>query len=124
MKSNTNELRKRIKSVLENYAKSYYQEAPSKHKYPYIVFELSEISTIIGKTVHKLEINCISTNNVEVENIADKVQDVLDEYNFSNDKISFYTYRGPRNTVYEEDKSIKRRRLVFELFFYSKEEQE
>lgn len=123
MRSNTNELRKRLKTILKDVCTTYYQEGAAVRKYPYIVFDLSEINTSAGKTLYKVEVNCISQNNTEAEQLSDLIQDIFDEYSYLDDKMAFYTYKGTRNTVYEENKSIKRRRLLFELHYYSREDE-
>lgn len=123
MKSNTNELRTQLKSILrESCANTCYQETKSPKEYPYVIFDLSEIQQSCGRTQYKLEVNCVCKNNADAESLADNIQDTLDQYSYMNKKIAFYIYRNQRNTVYEEDKTIKRRRLIFELYFYSREE--
>lgn len=123
MKSNTNELRKQLKTIFNEISNNVsYEQAPTPLNYPYTIFELSEITSEDGKTLYKLEVNCIDRDNVNrVEQIADDIQDRLDHLSFINEKISFEVYRGQRNKVDEEDKRIKRRLLTFELHFYSKE---
>lgn len=123
MKSSTNELKKQIAAQLKSICKNTFFERAEKKEHPYLVFELNELQCESGRVQYKFEVNCIGKGeSYEVDTIADRTQDLFDDFSYQNDKISFYTYRGQRQTVYEEDKNIRRRKLTFELNFYSKEE--
>ena len=123
MKSNTNALKEYITSLLKTACAHVHFEKCSEKSYPYIVYELSETGHEAGRTQYKFEVNCIDKGTATaVDDIADCIQDMFDEGSYDNEKISFYTYRNLRQTVDEEDKNIRRRRLIFELYFYSKEE--
>lgn len=127
MKSNTNELRKQLNFIFQTICKNVFyasarQKPRQKPQYPYLVFELSELLYDSGCTKYKLEVNCVSKNTEEVEDMADFMQDLINNYNFINEKIAFDTYRISRQKAYEEDKTIQRRRLIFELKAYSREE--
>lgn len=124
MKNNTSELKKQLSYFLKQKCdKTFFEEAENT-PYPYIVFEFQELGEESGKTKYRLEINCVDkgVSTKPVEDLADSIQDLFDHFSYENEKISFYMYRGQRNTVREEDKKIKRRRLTFELNLYSKEE--
>jgi len=123
MKSNTNALKDCIASLLKEVCENVYFEKSFEKLYPYIVYELSETQSEAGRTQYKFEVNCIDKGTATaVDEIADRVQDMFNEGSYQNEKVSFYSYKSQRQTVYEEDKSIRRRRLIFELYFYSKEE--
>lgn len=123
MKSNTNALKEYIALLLKNACENVYFEKSFEKSYPYIVYELSETQSEAGRTQYKLELNCIDKGTATtVDEIADCVQDMFNEGSYQNEKVSFYSYRSQRQTVYEEDKSIRRRRLIVELYSYSKEE--
>ena len=124
LKTNTLELRKQIKLMLSTVCDNvYFEQNNMPNLYPYIVFSLTQIAEDCGRKDYQLEVNIVdlgkSTERVEL--FADKLQDIFNGYLFSNDKISFVTYIGQRNTIIEQNKEIKRRRLTFDLGIYSKE---
>lgn len=124
MKNNTNELKKQLQSILKGICTSvYYEIVRENKKYPYLIYEIKQLSYEAGCSSYEIEINCVDKNESTalVDEVADQVQNLLEGYEFANDKISFYTYTASRQTVYEEDKNLKRRRLTVELRLYSKE---
>lgn len=123
MKSNTNAIRKQIRNVILNFCSNVnYRKIPQPASYPYTTFLLQELQTEYGKTQCRLEINCVSKNAEEVEQLADNIQDKLDGYSYLDDKTSFEVYRLQRDIIEEEDKDIERRRLTFELNYYKRED--
>lgn len=95
----------------------YYEEAPDTSDYPYLVYEVSELVNNYGKTTLQLEVNLLDygTLSLDIDILADTVQDTLHKYYFMNDEIQFTIYKVNRNTIKEEDKKIIRRRLTFEI---------
>ena len=65
----------------------------------------------------QLEVNILDygTKTRVVDTLSDTLQDKLNKYYFINDKIQFATYKRNRNTVQEEDKKVRRRRMLFEI---------
>lgn len=108
------ELQRLLETIITNV---YHEDASDKRPYPYLVYELSDLTYEYGKTLMQLEINILDygkpTN--EVETIADTVQETLNGYYFINSEIQFVIYKGLKQTVKEEDKKIIRRRLLFEI---------
>lgn len=114
----TIELRKQLTTVFKTITDNVHNElqfdAPS---YPYLAYELNELYYEYGKSVQQLEVNIMDygTSTSAVETLADTLQNTLNKYYFINDKIQFSIYRLNRNTIQEEDKKIRRRRLTFEI---------
>ena len=98
----------------------YYEEAPDTHPYPYVVYELSELSHDSGRTLIQLEVNVIdhgdSTSVVEM--LADEIQYALHKLYYIDASIQFSSYKNQRNTVKEDDKQLIRRRLLFEIHLH------
>lgn len=116
--SKTLALRKQLQSMLKTITPNvYYEEAPDNRPYPYLVFELSELTHNDGMTLLQLEINAIDygDSSARIEGIADSVQKALHKYYFINHEIQFTSYKNKRDTIKEEDKQIIRRRLLFEV---------
>lgn len=125
MKTNTIELRSQIKKILEKHCKKvFFNQTDAPVTYPYCIFSLTLLFEDYGRKAYQLEVNIIdlgkSTERVEI--MADSIQDLLDHFSFSNEKISFTTYIGQRNLIPEQNKEIKKTRLLFNLYVYSKEE--
>lgn len=124
--SKTLELRKQLQIIFETITSNvHYEIAPDTSPYPYLVYELSELTYNYGKAVIQLEINILDygTSTSAVETLSDTLQDTLHKLYFINDKIQYSVYRRNRNTVQEEDKKIKRRRLIFEIQLYESKEE-
>ena len=125
MKTNTKELRIQLKKLLETLcSRVYFNQTEAPIAYPYCIFSLISLLDDYGKRSYQLEINLIDLgkSTEKIEQLADEMQDLLDHYNFSNQRISFFSYTGQRNMVSEANKEIKRVRLLFNLYVYSKEE--
>lgn len=118
MANRTEELRKQLQKVLKTATSNvHFEQAPDAANYPYIVYELSELTYSDGKSTMQLEVNVLGygTNTAAIESIADAVQTTLNDYFYINPYIQFTAYRGARNTIKEDDKQIIRRRLTFEI---------
>lgn len=124
--SKTLELRKQLQIIFKTITDNiHYEIAPDNSPYPYLVYELSELTYNYGKAVMQLEVNILDygTSTSVVETLSDTLQDTLHKLYFINDKIQYSVYRRNRNTVQEEDKKIKRRRLIFEIQLYESKEE-
>jgi hypothetical protein len=111
------ELQRLFKTLTTNV---YYEGNQDPAVYPRLVFENSEVSYSDGKTLYQLEVNIIDygTSTRVVEDLADTVQSTLNNYYFINSEIQFVVYKGLRQKVEEDDKSIIRRRLLFEIHLH------
>lgn len=122
MKINTNALRKEIQSELSEMMSSViYQRTIRPIGPPYAVFDIKPLQTIDGRTQCRLEVDLFDTDAENIEDTADLIEEFYDHYDFRNTKVAFYTYRGQRQSLVDEDKTIRRIRLTFELYLYSKE---
>lgn len=122
VKSNTNAIRVQVRKEIHAFCSSVnYKKRPTPIKYPYTIFEMKELGTEDGKTKCNLEVNIVSKNLAEAMDIADSIQDLFDHYSYLDDHCAFETYRLQRNQVEEEDKTIERLRLLFELNYHKRE---
>ena len=124
MKRNTKELRRVVAALLSGVAPSVSFSDTTQESYPHTVFDLSQVLYDSGRMLYTLEVNIVyyGDDSTVADDTADRVQELFDGGNYNGDKISFYTRINTRNNVIEADKSIIRRRLLFELNLYSKEE--
>ena len=124
MKRNTKELRRVVTALLSGVAPSGSFSDTRQESYPHTVFDLSQVLYDSGRMLYTLEVNIVyyGDDSTLADDTADRVQELFDGGNYNGDKISFYTRINTRNNVIEADKSVIRRRLLFELNLYSKEE--
>lgn len=119
--SKTYELRKIILPLLEqSKGKAYYDLASDKAVYPYKVYSFSNIDLgDISRDDLILVVDIWGKDNViEVEEIADSIENTFNYLNAPT-TTSFPTfYRISRNPIEDEDKTIKRRQLKFQIQNY------
>ena len=123
MKSNTNELRKSIRQLIEKHCpNTNYKKVSLPILYPYVTFEITVLAISDGQHKCDLEINVVSKDVKEVERISDALVDALDHESIINTKVACDIYALKRDSVEEADKEIERRRLLFELNYYKAED--
>jgi len=116
----TNKLKNAVKTVLEGAVVDsvFYKTAPEDAKYPYYVFEIRRLSGDGPVDNYILEINAWDKHHTSsrIEAGMDKI-DALDGFKeiFNEDSFAFVIYKGARNSIDDEDKSIKRIREQMEL---------
>ena len=118
----TKTLREQIKKILLTTGCNDVSVPPRTNSgnYPYITFELSELTHNYGKTMAQLEINCVGKDNksVEIDTLADEIQALLHGYSYLGEDVAFRLFKAGRNIVEEEDIKIVRRRILFDLHIY------
>ena len=123
MKFNTSALDAHIRSKLIGVCPAVTNEfKTASGEDPYIIFYAEQVQMTDGMIQYELEINVVGSDKRTVESMCDEIQYIFDHYNYMDEKISVTTYLLKRMSVTENDKSKSRRRLTFELHFYSKEE--
>jgi hypothetical protein len=119
--SKTYELRKIILPLLEqSKGKAYYELASDKAVYPYKVYSFGNIDLgDISRDDLILVVDIWGKDNmIEVEEIADSIEKIFNCLNAPT-TTSFPTfYRISRNPIEDEDKTIKRRQLKFQIQNY------
>lgn len=116
--SRTIELRRELQRIFKTVTPNVHNELRFDYNdYPYLAYELRELTYNYGKSLQQLEVNILDygTSTTLVETLSDSLQDKLNKYYFINDKIQFAVHRGNRHAVQEEDKKIRRRRMLFEI---------
>lgn len=124
--SKTLELRRQLQIIFKTVTDNiHYELAPETSPYPYLVYELSELTYSYGKVVLQLEINILDygTSTTIVETMSDTLQNTLNKLYFINNEIQFTIYSLNKNTIQEDDKKIRRRRLTFEIQLHELKEE-
>lgn len=113
-----------LSQVLEELTGAYYEEAPKDTAYPYAVFSMRRISESDGRQSYSLEINAWDQNAYysRAENMMDALEKKLHQTNRLTEEYLIRTFKGARQNVPDQDKSIKRVREQFELYVYEREE--
>ena len=119
--SRTEDLKKFITRELKTICQSVcYQSANDGTPFPYMVYDLSHRKQEVGY-LYFLEINVwdksISTKTVEA--LADRLEELLDDTIFDEDTFTAIIDLNTRNPVEDRDKSLKRRRLLFDLSYFN-----
>lgn len=115
--SKTIELRKVITGLLkQTNVEVFYENAINTAKFPYIVYNFESVN--FGNTGRDdifLDIDIWDKNSssIEVETIADYVEDILNSLNKPTDSILPTFYKENRRALQDEDKNIRRRQLRF-----------
>lgn len=118
----SNEIRRQIVSRLSPIcANTNFRDIPKPPAYPYIVFNIDEVSDSYGQTRALLDVNVVSKDRKVSLSMADAVQAALDHVNVITEKVFYHCYKNNKNFVDEEDKTLQRVRITFELYYYNKE---
>lgn len=122
--SRTNELRKLINSQLKTlYDEVYYLQANESAMYPHCVFLLESINTgDLSRSDYLLKIDLWdkSSSSYNIEESADKVEDLLKTKNLPQTGILPTIFTESRRTVVDDDKKIKHIQLDLTIQLYER----
>lgn len=122
--SRTNELRKLINSQLKTlYDEVYYLQANENAMYPHCVFLLESINTgDLSRSDYLLKIDLWdkSSSSYNIEESADKVEDLLKTKNLPQTGILPTIFTESRRTVVDDDKKIKHIQLDLTIQLYER----
>lgn len=94
-----------------------YQRADKNTLYPYFVYEYRRLSDDSGIERYVLEVNGWDQNQTSsrIEKKMDELERAIHTLKISNEDRVVVIYKGLRNPVDDEDKSIRRCRQQFEM---------
>lgn len=96
-----------------------YQKATDKTPFPYVVFDFEDKKQELGHLIFiELNIYDKSRSTKAIETIVDNIESILDDTFFNEKNFSVSIDLNTRNNVEETDKSIQRRRLLFDAEYY------
>lgn len=95
----------------------HYGSAPATAEFPYLVWNIEEVTHEDGMTLLDLEVDAVDygTETAQAESMADLLQASLHNLHQLTDDFFIAIYRERRQPIYEDDKSIIRRRLTFQV---------
>lgn len=129
--SRTNELRAMIVSKLNDIRTQFdikgifYQLAQDKALFPHIVFDMDRTNTLSDDR-NRRDINLIidiydkGNDTKKVHNIADAIEDLLDQVNEPGEQTLPTLYFNARRHLPDEDKLIKHIQLEFTIQNYER----
>ena len=119
--SKTIALRTIIQEKIEPIIDCYYQKADSKKSYPYAVYnfeniDLGDISR--DDLILIVDIWYCGDNTTFIEETADRIEEIFNAANLPNEEVLPTFYRMSRKPIDDEDKTIQRRQLKFQVQNY------
>lgn len=119
--SKTIDLRKIIKSNIDTVVKSYYRIADAKALYPHAVYDFENID--LGDVnrddlILIIDIWGKGNDTSPVEEIADRIEKLFNAANLPGEKVLPTFYRISRKPIDDEDKTLIRRQLKFQIQNY------
>lgn len=120
--SKTNALRKIIQSNINSVVKSYYRTADKDVLYPHAVYDFENID--LGDINRDDLILIIDVwgkgkDTSPIEEIADQLETMFNAANMPGEEVLPTFYRISRKPIDDEDKTLIRRQLKFQIQNYS-----
>lgn len=117
------ELRKSIMKILMQYHDDvYYQHSTDRTGFPYVVYEFPSSFLTQEQETFTLDVDVWDNNNdtTVLETIATDIWRGLHKLHYMDEKVQFTIYRDNRLAPIDDNKSIKRRKLIFELKYFDR----
>ena len=120
----TNALKKLVQTKLKTLTSQvYFEIADDKALYPHIVFEFRRLDLgDLSRQDYILEVNIWDkgTSSVQVDELADNVENLLQAQNLPQDHVLPTFYLIDRQNIPDDDKAIKHRRIQFQIQNYER----
>lgn len=102
---------------------AYYEEAPKGARFPYVVVPSLSTSPLNAgyHCLFDIEIYINELSNITVETIMDTIRDLLNDYNFSNNKVSFHIGYENENIIKSTEQDLSIRKMTFSARIFRKE---
>ena len=118
----TNELKKLIQTKLKTLTTNvYFEEATDNALYPHIVFSFRELNLLdISRQDYVLDVDIWTKgkNSISIDELADKVEDLLHCQNLPQTNTLPTFYKVDRKSILDVDKDIKHRLVRFQIQNY------
>lgn len=120
----TNNLKKALKTLFQSsITQVFYNQASSTATFPYLVYEFRSVNNEISTDyIVEADVWDKGMETVNIDNICDELEE-LHQYVYTDNNIQFRLYFESRQSIIDENKELKRRRLVFTLKLYEIEEE-
>lgn len=115
-------MRQKLKESIEPVVKNYFMNAYNKAKYPYAVLDLKEIDNeALTQYLLEIEIWDKSEDTTELETICDDLKKLLNQKTEMLESYAYAIWFSNCLTDKEEDRTIKKRVLSFEIHLFNYE---
>lgn len=117
----TNSLRKIIQSKINPIIKSYYRAADPKADFPRAVYDFENIDLgDLSRDDLILIVDLWDKGNdtSKIEDIADQIEEMFNAANLPDENVLPTFYRISRKPIDDEDKTLMRRQLKFQIQNY------
>lgn len=118
----TNDLKKLITQKLKTLTNNvFYEQATDNALYPHLVFSFRTIDLgDLSRQDYVLEVDVWDkgTSTVQVDELSDRVEDLLQAENLPQENILPTFYTIDRKSILDSDKSIKHRLIRFQIQNY------
>lgn len=119
--SKTNALREIIQSNISSITKCFYRVADKKESYPYAVYDFENID--LGDInrddlILIIDIWGKGESTSPIEEIADRIEKMFNAANMPGEEVLPTFYRISRKPIDDEDRSLIRRQLKFQIQNY------
>ena len=121
MSSKTNALRKIIQSNIQTIVKSFYRVADENANTPYAVYDFENIDLLdINRDDLILIIDLWGKgkDTSQIEEMADQIEALFNSANLPDKDVLPTFYRTSRKPIDDEDKTLIRRQLKFQIQNY------
>ena len=120
----TNDLKKLIQTKLKTLTTNvFFEQATDNALYPHIVFDFRTIDLgDLARQDYILEVDVWDkgTSTTKVDELSDKVEDLLQAKNLPQTNILPTFYKIDRRSIIDTDKSIKHRFIKFQIQNYER----
>lgn len=108
-----------------HHSRVYYQQAPTKREYPYLIYNLSNSFDNEQQEVFFLDVDVwdYTSDTTAIEDLAGLLWKVLNKHRHVDDNIQFSIYRSTRLSPEDDDPMFKRRKLIFELRYFDRKQE-
>ena len=114
-------LRIALDKLLEEFhERVFFQSASKGTQFPYIVYTLPNSFTVEEQEIFVLDVDVWDNkeDTMELETLSSDIWKGLNRYHHYDKNIQFSVYRTNRLPLDDDDPTIKRRKLIFELKYY------
>lgn len=110
------QLKKEVTPIVSNYFLNSYNKA----KYPYAVLDIKEVDNeVLTQYLLEIEVWDKKEDTTELETICDDLKSLLDGKNVMQDNYAYVMWFSSCLTDKEEDRTIKKRVLSFEIHLFN-----
>ncbi len=118
-------MREEIKEQVDNVVHNYFLTSYNKAKYPYAVIDIKELDDeVYIPYALEIEIWDQGDDTTEIEIICDDLKLLLNKKREVKTNYAYVIFFSNCLTVLDDDKTIKRRLLTFEIHLYKFKEGE